>query len=151
MFKEALFDRLGYSDRSWSQQLGRASYDIMYLIAQNLLCTGHSLILESNFKADFDRPRLLQIKRSTPFRSLEILCFAQGEILFERFKQRALSGLRHPGHVDNLCLQEQQAVLSSGVCPPLTIGPVIKVNTTDFEKVRYPQVLTRVKQFISGK
>jgi predicted kinase len=150
MFKETLFDRLGIKDRAWSQSLGRASYDLLYLIARNLVSRQLSLILESNFKPQYDRPRLQQLQSEFPLRFLEILCFADGQILFQRFKDRALSGLRHPGHVDQLCLDEQETILSPGKAEPLNLGEVIEINTTDFSRLDYPQILSQIEAKFSN-
>jgi len=145
MLKELLFDELGYSDRSWSQKLGRASYSILYLLVQKLLSVGQSLILESNFKPQYDRPRLQKIQNTCPFRIIEVLCFADGQVLFERFQKRATTpGARHPGHVDHLCLDEQQKILSIGKAEPLNLGPVIEIDTTDFSKIDYSEILKKI-------
>ncbi|MFA5827741.1 MAG: AAA family ATPase [Candidatus Shapirobacteria bacterium] len=141
MFKELLFDELGYSDRDWSKKMGGVSYKILYQITENLLKTGRSLVLESNFKPEIDRQMLLDLQKKYPFRVIEILCFADGKILFERFKKRAESGLRHPGHVDRLCYSEQEKVLMAGKAGPLGVGELIEVDTTDFEKVNYDGIM----------
>lgn len=150
MFKELLFDELGYSDRSWSQKLGAASYGILYLIAENLLKTNQSFVLESNFKSDIDRQDFLDLQQKFTFKIVEILCFADGQVLFDRFKNRAESGLRHPGHVDHLCYTEQRPRLLKGKTESLNLGPVIEVNTTDFSHVDYSKILNRLKQMIKS-
>jgi hypothetical protein len=79
---------------------------------------------------------------------VEVLCFAEGRILFERFKERALSGKRHPGHVDHLCLEEQEKILAKGRAEPLGLGEVIEVETSDWQKVDNEEVLSRIGQII---
>ena len=148
MFKELLFDRLGYSDRTWSKKLGGASYGIIYKITENLSKTGQSFILESDFKPEIDRQALLDLHKKYPFRVVEILCFADGKVLFGRFKKRAESGLRHPGHVDNLCYEEQEKVLMAGKAKSMEIGELIEVDTTDLEKVDYDEILGKVGEFL---
>lgn len=146
MFKELMFDKIGYSDRQWSQKLGRAAYDILYLIAENLLRAGKSLILESNFKVEYDRPRFERLMSKYPVKIIEVLCFAEGKVLFERFKERALLGKRHPGHVDHLCLEEQEEILLKGKAEALNIGELIEVETTDLKKIAYGRVLNQIRQ-----
>ena len=148
MFNELMFDKIGCSDRQWSQKLGRAAYDILYLIAEKLLAAGQSLILESNFKPEYDKPRFEKIIDKFPIKVVEVLCFAEGRILFERFKERALSGKRHPGHVDHLCLEEQEKILAKGRAEPLGLGEVIEVETSDWQKVDNEEVLSRIGQII---
>jgi len=151
MFKELAFDRLGIKDRQWSQTIGRLAYDTLYLVTANLLAQGKSLIIESNFKSKYDRPRLLSIQKQTPFRAVEILCHANGDVLFDRFKTRALSGQRHPGHVDHLCLNEQQKILSAGLATPLRLGRLIKIDTTDFATLDYQKIIAQIEAKIYPK
>lgn len=148
MFKELMFDEIGYRDREWSKKLGRASYDILYLVAKKLLAAGQSVVLESNFKRDFDRPRLEELREKVGFKVLEILCYAEGKVVFERFKERALSGKRHPGHVDHLCLEEQEKILLRGRAEPLGLGELIELDTTDLGKIDYGEVLARIEKII---
>lgn len=150
MFKELLFDRLGYSDRTWSKKLGGASYGIIYKITENLLKTGQSFILESNFKPEIDRQIIADLQKKYSFKIVEILCFAEGKVLFERFKKRAESGLRHPGHVDHLCYPEQEKVLMVGKAEPIGLGEIIEVDTTEIEKVNYREILERVKKLLKN-
>lgn len=146
MFKEMMFDKIGYSDRQWSQKLGRAAYDILFLIAEKLLAAGQSLILESNFKPEYDKSRFEDLKRKYPVKIIEVLCFAEGRVLFERFKERALSGKRHPGHVDHLCLEEQEKILMKGRAEPMGVGDLIEVETSDLSKIDYSKVVDRIRQ-----
>ena len=148
MFKELLFDELGYSDRTRSKKLGGASYAILYKIAENLLKTGESFIMESNFKPEIDRQIIFDLQNKYKIRIIEVLCFAEGKVLFERFKKRAESGLRHPGHVDHLCYPEQEKVLMAGKAEPMGLGEIIEVDTADLEKINYAEILERIKKFL---
>ena len=151
MFKELLFDELGYSDRVWSKKLGGASYAILYKIAQSLLKTGQSFILESNFKPEIDRQDFLDLQKNFSFKIIEVLCYADGKILFERFKQRAEGGNRHPGHVDHLCYPEQKKVLMVGKAKSMGIGDLIEVDTTEFEKIDYNKILITIEKLLFEK
>jgi len=146
MFKELLFDELGYLDREWSKKLGKTSYAILYKITDSLLKTGKSFILESNFKPEVDREIFLKLQKEYSFKIVEVLCFADGKVLFERFKQRAESGQRHPGHVDHLCYEEQEKILLKGKAESMNLGEVIEVETTDFEKVNYKEILKKIEK-----
>lgn len=52
--KETLFDELGYSDREWSKKIGKATFSLMDKQINDLLSHGISLIVEANFKPEFD-------------------------------------------------------------------------------------------------
>ncbi len=148
--KELLFDTLGWKDREWSKKLGVASYELLYYFVESLLAAGCSLVVESNFKAESDSARFLALKNRFGFRSLQVLCWSDGEVLYRRFQQRAESGQRHPGHVDHLTYDELRAVLLKGRHEPLEIGdPILEVDTTDLEAVDYVAIHRAVELILS--
>jgi hypothetical protein len=76
---------------------------------------------------------------------------ADGEVHFQRFKKRAESGDRHPGHVETLNLEEFKPVLLRGRDEAMDIGgTVVEVDTTDFEKVDYEGLVEGVRRNIVG-
>ncbi len=136
--KERLFEHLGWSDRAWSKQLGRASAELLYYFAETQLAVGRSLVLESNFDPAFATPRFRALQEQYNFVPIQIQCKAEGEVLLQRFKTRAESGERHPGHVDHLNYAEFQTVLLNQSSHTLAIGgQVIEIDTTDFQKIDY--------------
>lgn len=132
-FKELLFDTLGWSDRAWSRKLGSASMRLLFAALEAELRAARSCIVEANFRADYDGPRFLALRARYPFRAFQIQCVAGGEVLFERFKARAQSGKRHPGHVEHSQYEEQGMTLLRGRMEPLPIeGTLYELDTTDF-------------------
>ena len=106
--KESLYNSLGYKDREWSKKLGIASYNILYLFIEQLLANQQSLITESNLKSAIDTAKLLNLKSKYQFNLLQIHCYTSVEIALQRFKNRAISGERHPGHADCLIYEEME-------------------------------------------
>ena len=140
--KEMLFDRLGWSDRQWSRQLSLASYDLLFYFLETQLGAGKSLIVESNFKAEYHTTRFLTLKDFYNFHPFQIQCQTDGAVLFERFKRRALSGERHPGHVDHLNYDEFRDILLKGKHEPLEIGGrIYHLDTTSFTDIDYNNLL----------
>lgn len=143
--KEHLFDRLGWEDREWSKKLSLVSYDSLYYYAETLLKANVSFVIESNFKPEFDNPKVTALIERYDVALAQILYHANGGVLFERFKSRAESGLRHPGHVDTSNYKEFKKILLEGQSEPLSVaGAVIDVDTTDFTKVDVDQLLERI-------
>lgn len=144
--KELMFDALGWKDRDWSKKIGLASYDLLYFVIETLLKAGVSFIIESNFKPEFDNPKFAALKELYDFDALQILCRAEGKVLFERFKKRSESGERHPGHVDAGNYDEFKNLLLSGRREPLDLrGPVIEIDTTHFDKVDVDALLRQIQ------
>ncbi|HZU66096.1 MAG TPA: ATP-binding protein [Ktedonobacteraceae bacterium] len=149
--KELLFDKLGWSDRAWSKKLGMATYALLFYFLETQLSAGRSCIVESNFHADFDTERFLNLKAKYDFEPLQIHCVASGEVLFQRFKDRAASSERHPGHVETANLEEFKPVLLRGRDEVMNLGgTVIELDTTDFATVDYEGLVKRVRLQIMG-
>jgi predicted kinase len=150
MLKERLFDTLGWQDREWSRVLGRASIALLFQFVETQLTARRSCIVESNFHADVDGPRFLALRERHACVIMNVNCFADGNVLLARFKQRAASTERHPGHRDHLNDAELRPILSAGRMAPLSIGgPVLEVDTTNFDTVDLTAVyeeITRLHQ-----
>jgi len=145
--KELLFDYLGWSDRAWSQKLGRASIEILYHTLDAQLQASKSCIVESIFRPQFDNERLRQLIQHYHFTPFQIQCVCVGPTLLQRFKRRAESPPteRHPGHIDISNYDEFTPGLLRGRIDPLDIGGTcVEVDTTDFEKVDYSELVRSI-------
>ena len=108
------------------------------------LKVGHSLVVEANFKPAIDSERFRRFQDLHHAHLIQVLCWAQGDVLFDRYWERHVSD-RHPGHVETATSEEQRRGLAPGRCEPLSIrGKTIEVDTTDFSRVDYPQILASI-------
>jgi predicted kinase len=147
-FKDLLFDNLGWSDRAWSRKVGLAAYALLFHFVEAQLKAGKSFIAESNFSAIYETPKFLTLKERYDFLPFQIQCVTQGEVLFERFRERAMSKERHPGHAEMTLIEELQPLLLKGRDAPLDIGgPLLEVDTTDFTTVDYKQILAKIRDY----
>lgn len=150
--KEILFDQLGWRDREWSKLLGRASVELLYYLAQTQLEHGKSVILDNAFHPELASAKLQTIQKQYQANVLQIICNADADALFERFKQRAESGLRHAGHVDKQSLAEYHSNLQKEQPLHLDLaGAIIQVDTTDFASLQYKEVLQEVRTLLAVK
>jgi predicted kinase len=135
--KEILFETLGWSDRAWSRKLGGASWHLVHYMLEQFLAAGQSVIVESNFgRGPDDAERFAALQEQYGCRTVQVLCEADAAILYKRFKRRAESGERHPGHVDHVLLDEFERLCYAGRWEPLPIaGEVVRVDTSDFAAV----------------
>lgn len=148
--KESLFDTLGTKDREWSKKLGLSSMVLLFRIVAAQLQAGGSVVAEANFHMDFDTPRFDELRSRFELELLQIHCTASAAVLLSRFRGRADSGERHPGHVEDLQLEEilgeLRHNLSEGVWDALDIGgQLLTVDTTDFCTVDYEGLLRRIR------
>lgn len=149
--KEILFDTLGSRDRAWSQQLGAASYQLLYYSFQMLLQTGCACIVESNFQHPFDTVHMLRIQQTRLFTPLQIQCRTHPTVLHARFRQRSSSGERHPGHGDDVAAKTLDDVQMQGWSDPLALdGPIIDLDTTDFSAIDYPTLAATIRRMLGS-
>src|SRR6185369_706016 len=122
-----------WSDRAWSRKLGSASMRLLFVALEAELRAARSCIVEANFNADYDAPQFLDLQAHYPFRAVQIQCCAQCETLLGRFKTRAMSGERHPGHAEQGQYEEHRMTLLDGRSEPLPLaGTLYELDTSDF-------------------
>ena len=130
--KESLMDSLGSPDRARSRELGAASYAVMYDLIEQLLNAKLSLIVESNFSHGVSEPELIRIASNA--RIAQIHCQTSHEEVFRRYRERAESGVRHPGHhdTDAETIADLESSLRGSRHEPLKLdAPLLIVDTTD--------------------
>jgi hypothetical protein len=72
--------------------------------------------------------------------------------LQERFRSRAASEKRHPGHVETVNMTEFEQGLLRGRLDPLPLdGPGIEVDTTDFAQVAVEAIVREVLAAIGAE
>ncbi len=87
-------DVLGAPDIAASRRIGRATYAVLWAMADAIVSSGSGLVLESNFHRELsaDALRGLAARGAAIF----VHCVAPLDVV----KQRYASRVRHPGHKD---------------------------------------------------
>lgn len=148
--KELLYDRLGWKNREWSKTLSLASYDLLYYFAEAQLAAKQSIIVEANFRTHTDSSKMLRLVVEYQCHPFQFHCYAEKQVLVERFQNRATSPDRHPGHLDHLTLDEMYTSLELGEYLPLVIpGLVIEVDMTDFSQLNYQKLTQDFRELLS--
>ena len=144
--KESLFATLGWSTVAWSEQLGRATYELVYLLVERLLAARCSLLVETPFDPDRANPRFKALQARHPFRPAQVLLSTPAGLLRRRYAERADSGERHPGHVDRLRMGDFNPVALARRNRPLDLeGPVFRVDTSDFAALDFDGLVRQLR------
>lgn len=144
--KEAMFDTLGYSDRQQSKKLGIAAAVVLIRELEDMLKVGTSCIVEAKFIPKFSEEELAQLVSNTKADAIQIQCSCDGKVLHERFKQRALSSDRHPGHDEANNLEDFKDELLAGKLSYMKLGgEVLEYDTTERNEERYQDLLKKVQ------
>jgi predicted kinase len=110
-FAEVCFDALG-SDGPGPRALGPVSWELLFCVAGQILPSGGSVLLESNFSRARHRDRLLGLVQGTGYHLVELHCQAPGDVLLQRFIARAKGGQRHERHEDVGRVDEFRAIFA---------------------------------------
>jgi len=147
--KETLFDSLGYSDRDWSQKLGGASFDLMYLLIEKMSQAGTNFVVDAYFSNSARASETFaKLVECCALQTLLIRLSCHGEALIERFKKRNTEGSRHPGHVDESNWLEFNDTLLQGHCQDLVFAEKqISVDTTDIKSLSDHNVLLAIEDW----
>jgi predicted kinase len=122
--KEALFDSLGTGDRDWSRRLGRAAFDLLFVVASAELAAARGLVLEGNFVRGSSERRFGALPLH---RLVQVHCSAPERTLLERFRTRR----RHAGHLDETNVDEVAAAIRGGRHRPLALaGDLVELDTS---------------------
>lgn len=130
--KERLDESLPARDRNESRQLGIASYSLLRHIVEVMLAAGEGLIVESNFDPAFLDEWLSRLEKQYDVLSVQVALHASPEIILERYRQRAESGVRHDVHFDGVAIDEVRESVKSPLRPLQVNGRTFKFDTSDF-------------------
>lgn len=148
--KVSLHSQLGVRDRAWDIQIGISAVNLQMQLAKELLHKNIPVLLESNYKQEYDAPLLMEVIEKTLCDCLQIVCGANGEILIDRYIKRTLSGERPKELNEIKNIEEFRIKLQKGYDEPLAIpSEIISVDTTDFEKIPLNEILASASKFLS--
>lgn len=140
--KEVLFDHLGWSDREWSQRIGKAATFLLYHLIEKVLGAGSPLVAESNFPPELATEHLQRIIEGTGAIAVQVVVDVDPAVAADRYRRRAMSPEeRHPGHV----------VKELGLIPryePMDLpGKLIVVDNDDPDAVDLDALVEEISSF----
>lgn len=149
--KELLFDTIGIRDEEWGLKLGGASFDLTYLFAEKLLQTGKPFIVEGNFDNRYSTKSFLDIRKRHPYKVIQLYCYCEADILYERFIDRNNSGERHIGHIRPIESFEEYNKNINNREFKLNIenSITIDIDTTDFNTVDFEEIYKIVEKSLA--
>jgi predicted kinase len=124
IIKEHLFDTLGTHGEEWSRMLGVNISKFVIMLADDILRSGRSVVIEGAFHRDLARKDIEWLQNNHKgLEVVEIYCEVHPDILKTRFEERVRHEGYHPlsmGEVETLQKYE-----------PIGMGKLIRVDTTD--------------------
>jgi predicted kinase len=150
-FKAFLLDSYGLGDAAWQKTIGFSASQMMYLLAGELLDSGHNVLLDNPTVTKHAVADVQRLHQEHPSDVLEIVCVTDEVVREQRCHDRITQGSRHPGfHEQDLAflsgrLQQDEGVGFEGY---IGLGQAITVDTTHFGDDDYQLLLSKVRRFL---
>ncbi|NBJ94655.1 AAA family ATPase [Parablautia muri] len=160
--KELLFDFVGFESRKEKVNLGIASMEIMYYLAEQLMKAGRSFILENNFEYT-SKNGIKTLLEKYQYAALTVTLTGDYKVIHQRLQKRDMSPARHRGHVVNDCYPEKKersfeelkaasvsyddyvhGIENRGFDAFFIGNKRIKVDTTDFSRVDMEKLFSEI-------
>lgn len=149
-FKNRMFNTLGHSDKAWSLKVSAAAHRIMDYVVNELLATGRSVIVESNFKHETDSQRFADMLRKHDATCTQILLQAAGDVIYKRFITRMNDDDRKR-HVETVSLQQIKQDLSEPYQPLDIDCQLIELDTTDFASLDIARLAKKLQVYNNSR
>jgi len=142
MIKESLADTLNGEDRPGSRALGIAAEELLYVIADALLHSGGSVILEGTFKDPHARGPLADLIARHAAAAVQIQCITRPDLLPERYRNREGRHSVHSAADGGPGFEED---MRRGRYAPIEIpGAIVTLETSDYSAVDYSEVYAAI-------
>lgn len=150
LIKEILFDEFGHGNKTWCEKVDEPTFRVLNYIIEEQLKAGTSLVIETPPNIELDYSKLKHWQHQYKFRCVQVICYADPNVLLGRYLARINAPERHPGHNDEACLEDYKINLGkNGKTEPLDLhGITIEVNTTDFDTIDGPALIRQIKKFM---
>lgn len=152
--KEILYDSMNNNNLSYEEKrkIGASSYAVFYNIAEQLMKVGHAFILESNFVKE-SIEALNNLIKKYDYKCVTVKFEGDLKALHQRFLKREYSEERHQGLVSNGTFDDFEEYLKhSNKLKEFKINDdEIVVDTTDFSKVNFENIMKQINEKILGE
>jgi predicted kinase len=147
-FKETLYEELG-SAEELEEPIEQAALSLLFAVAGMQLEAGVSLLVESNFDAQFDVAFVERLHREHDVELVQVHIGGETDRLVAKFARRAQAGDRHPGHRDSPAdAAELREKIEAGLWEPLGIsGTLVRADMDDDED----EIVRRVRAVLDER
>ena len=131
------------------KKMDEASVAILIQLIEEHIRVGRSCVIDCTFD-EVHSFTLKELKSKSFFNPIQVYCHAEVIELARRYKQRAESGERHPGHFDHLLYESFSRKPSGFDLSPLEIGgAVFSIDTTNSTANDYSQLIQSIRKEIA--
>jgi len=147
--KETMADAFGSESTEIRQKGSAATFNEMLHIAECLLKVGKVCILESNFRQS-EGERICALLKKYDADCLTYIFSGDLDLLYDRYVSRENAGERHWVHLSAGARDDFKNSHTQYKIGQLEIGTVVNVDSTDFAKVNYSELISTAKIFLQN-
>ena len=130
-------------------KMDEASVAILFQLIEAQIQVKKSCIVDCTFD-EIHSSTFKKLKSKYFFFPIQIYCYADLDVLSQRYKERAATRERHLGHFDNLLLQSFLEDPSRYDLGPIDIeGAMFSINTTNHTSKDYDELIDSISKSIS--
>ncbi|NTW46111.1 MAG: AAA family ATPase [Candidatus Moranbacteria bacterium] len=150
--KEVLFDHIDVPKPKTAERkkIGGASFELLYHIMERCLAAKTVAVCEAHFYPPWSEDRLKRILSEYDAEAFYIHCSADRSVIERRFRERASSAERHPGHRDPELIRNRNfpdLLFESDFRPELGI-PIHRIDTSDFDSIDFDGLSGDIDRFL---
>jgi predicted kinase len=156
-FKIALCDSVQINTREEGSRFSAITFDAMMYVTERLMETGYPIIIEGNFvppglKKVNEAGVIQSLTRKYSYRPLIYKFLGDTQVLYKRYIERENSPERGDANRDFAEIPYENFERYCHNLDMFSIGgKVIKVDTTDFEKVDFKNLIELARRFIQSE
>lgn len=143
--REILFDYFPEVTKNTPKSVREATYELLNHCINSVVSSGNSLVVESNFEEEYATPKFKALESKYGCKLVQLYCLVDEQLAFQRFYERAEKGDRHSLHSKHNNFEDFQQQLLKERNYHLSISG-ITVNTNDFSKVSYSEILKKLSE-----
>jgi hypothetical protein len=142
----------GWNNRGLYLKNRVASQAVVFWVIELLSKRQQPFIVDSALWWKGDGCKLCALQKKLKFKALQFSLCTEGSMLWDRYKKRLFAGERHPGRIKYVDMDKlRDKILKGESSPPKLKGKIIKIDTTDFSKIKYKKIYREVENFLCLK
>jgi hypothetical protein len=127
--------------------MDEASLTILLYLMEEQSRAEKACVIDSTFQ-EKERSRLNAVQERFPFVPVQVHCHTEPRELARRYRRRAETRDRHPGHLDHQLAAEFDADALQKHYRPLELGgPVFRIDTTSLQEDPIQNLMKSLRNF----
>lgn len=144
-FREPMFDAFGSShEKAFNDKVGFVANEDLFLVIHRHLQVAHPVMIENIFHPHIYDSIFKRMLGEIDFFTVQVNLRTDAKVLEQRYRKRDADGQKHPGHWNFDDYPYKHLFEIGGIEPLQLPGQVIKIDTTDLDKINYDGLASQI-------